>query len=288
MRDAGALDLQTTTGESQHGDGVIRRSARSQTVEKALQLLAVVADGSEPMSLVALSRAANLDKTTTHRLATSLTRFGLLRFDPNERSYSLGMRLVELGQRAIGQLSLPTLARPHLEAVAELSNEVANLGIYDEGRVVFVDQVQSPQPVVIRARVGTRVPVHCTSSGKVLLAMGPEAWLQRALDDGLVPYTPNTIAAPDELKEHLGRIRRLGHALDDEEHRLGIRCVAAPIRDHTGLAVASISIAGPAFRLSRERIADLVGPLKASCLELSVKLGYQAEATELKAAGGGR
>jgi DNA-binding IclR family transcriptional regulator len=275
-------------GESPDGDGVVRRSARSQTVEKALQLLSVVADGNEPMSLVALSRAANLDKTTTHRLATSLTRFGLLRFDPGERSYSLGMRLVELGQRAIGQLSLPTLARLHLEHVAALSNEVANLGIYDDGRVVFVDQVQSPQPVVIRARVGTRVPVHCSSSGKVLLANGPGEWLRRALDDELPAFTPNTIVTPDELKEHLGRIQRLGYAIDDEEHRLGIRCVAAPIRDHTGLAVASISIAGPAFRLSRERVTDLAEDLKATCLELSFKLGYRAESNELKAASGGR
>jgi IclR family acetate operon transcriptional repressor len=287
VRDAGALELATTSGEVENGDRVTRRSARSQTVEKALQLLAVVAEAAEPMSLVALSRAATLDKTTTHRLATSLTRFGLLRFDPSERSYSLGMRLVDLGQRAIGQLSLPSLVRPDLEQVAELSNEVANLGIYDDGRVVFVDQVQSPQPVVIRARVGTRVPVHCTSSGKVLLAMGPPEWLERALDDGLVPYTPNTIVAPDELKEHLGRIQRLGYAIDDEEHRLGIRCAAAPIFDHTGLAVASISIAGPAFRLSRERIVDLVETLKATCLELSVKLGYRGEPSEREAASGG-
>jgi len=279
--------LSTNVAESQGRDGVVRRNARSQTVEKALQLLAVVAEESEPLSLVALSRAANLDKTTTHRLATSLTRFGLLRFDPTDRSYSLGMRLVELGQRAIGQLSLPNLARPFLEQVAELSKEVANLGIYDDGKVVFVDQVQSPQPVMIRARVGTRVPLHCTSSGKVLLAMGAEAWLQRALDEGLDPYTPNTIVAPDELKEHLGRIQRLGYAIDDEEHRLGIRCVAAPIRDHSGLAVASVSIAGPAFRLSRERLGALVGPLQEACLELSVKLGYPSEPTAHRAASGG-
>ena len=138
-----------------------QRSARSQTVEKALQLLTVVAEQAEPMSLVALSRAADLDKTTTHRLATSLTRFGLLRFDPGERSYSLGMRLVELGQRAITQLSLPDLMRPHLESIAELSSEVANLGIYDDGRVVFVDQVQSPQPVVIRAMLLWLLPPDC-------------------------------------------------------------------------------------------------------------------------------
>lgn len=285
MRDTEST-VTMTSPEPRDQHTVMQRSARSQTVEKALQLLTVVADQPEPIPLVALSRTANLDKTTTHRLATSLVRFGLLRFDPVERSYSLGMRLVELGQRAIGQLSLRREARPYLERLGELSGEVANLGMYDGGQVVFVDQVQSPQQVVIRARVGTRVPVHCTSSGKVLLAAGPQEWLERAIADGLAVFTPNTIVEPDELREHLGRIQRLGYAIDDEEHRLGIRCVAVPIRDHTGLAVASISVAGPAFRMTRERIAELVDPLLELCLELSATLGYQGEPTERRAASG--
>ena len=278
--------MSSTSADGREQLAVTQRSARSQTVEKALQLLSAVAEQPEPASLVALSRAANLDKTTTHRLATSLTRFGLLRFDPVERSYSLGMRLVELGQRAIGQLSLPKLARPYLERVGELSGEVANLGIHDDGQIVFIDQVQSPQPVVIRARVGTRVPAHCTSSGKVLLALGRREWLESTLEAGLVAYTPNTIVEADELLEHLARVQRLGYAIDDEEHRIGIRCVAAPIRDHTGSAVASISVAGPAFRLSRERIGELVGPLQQACAELSGRLGFQGEPTEDRVASG--
>lgn len=250
-----------------------RRSARSLTVEKALQLLAVVAEQDEPVPLLALSRAANLDKTTTHRLATSLARFGLLRFDATARAYSLGLRLVDLGHRAIAQLSLPREARPYLERLGALSGEAANLGVYDDAQVVFVDQVPSPQPVVIRARVGSRVPVHCTAMGKVLLAFGPPQWLERELAGPPAALTPNTITDPDEYREHLARVRRLGYALDDEEHRLGVRCVAAPVRDYSGQAVAAISITGPAFRLSRERIAELIEPVKAAAAELSERLG---------------
>lgn len=254
---------------------VSERTARSLTVEKALRLLDAVAAEGGPISLLALSRAADLDKTTTHRLATSLTRYGLLRFDPNGRAYSLGLRLIDLGQRAIGQLHVAREARPYLEQLGALSGEAVNLGVYDEGQVVFVEQVASPQPVVIRARVGSRIPAHCTSMGKVLLACGPAEWTQRVLGHGVPPLTPNTISEPAEFSEHLARVRRLGYGFDDEEHRLGVRCVAAPVRDHTGFAIAAISISGPAFRLSRERLNELVEPLKQSAEELSALLGYR-------------
>jgi DNA-binding IclR family transcriptional regulator len=255
---------------------ISERTARSLTVEKALRLLDTVAAEGSPVSLLALSRAAGIDKTTTHRLATSLTRYGLLRFDPNERAYSLGLRLIDLGQRAIGQLHIAREARPYLEQLGALSGEAVNLGVYDEGQVVFIEQVASPQPVVIRARAGSRIPAHCTGIGKVLLAYGPAEWKRRVLKHGLPPLTPNTISEPAEFTEHLTRVRRLGYAFDDEEHRLGVRCVASPVRDHTGLAIAAISISGPAFRLSRERLNELVEPLRQSAEELSALLGYHA------------
>lgn len=255
------------------------RSARSLTVEKALQLLDTVAEQGSPIPLVALSRAAGLDKTTTHRLATSLARYGLLRFDPTARTYSLGLRLVDLGHRAIGQLSIGREARPYLEQLGAVSGEAVNLGIFDEGQVVFIEQVPSPQPVVIRARVGSRIPAHCTAVGKVLLAFGHADRRDQVLAGGLPALTPNTMSEPAEFLEHLARVRRVEYALDDEEHRLGVRCVAAPVRDYTGLATAAISISGPAFRLSRERLNQLVEPLKQAAAELSALLGYRPERT---------
>lgn len=263
------------------------RSARSLTVEKALQLLDVVAQQGAAISLVPLSRAAGLDKTTTHRLATSLARCGLLRFDPTMRSYSLGLRLADLGHRAIEQIKLPPEARPYLLGLGGLSGEAVNLGVFDEGQVVFIDQVASPQQVVIRARVGSRVPAHCTAMGKTLLAFGSPEWREKVLANGLSALTPNTIVHVDEFREHLARVRRAGYGSDDEEHRLGIRCIAAPVRDYTGLAVAAMSISGPAFRLSRERATELVEPLKQAAAELSAVLGYGGAGTAVLGSRGG-
>jgi IclR family KDG regulon transcriptional repressor len=256
---------------SEHPPAV--RRAGSLTVEKALQVLGCIAAQDEPLPLVALSRAAELDKTTTHRLATSLARHGLLRFDPSRRTYALGLKLVELGNRAIAQLSLPRESRPYLEQLGGASREAVNLGVWDDGQVVYVDQVPSPEPVVIRARVGTRVPAYCTGMGKVLMAFGPPGWQEQVLAGELPGRTPNTIADRAELAEHLALVQRLGYALDDEEHRIGVRCVAAPVRDHSGRAIAAISIAGPAFRLSRDHLDDLVGPVLAATRALSALLG---------------
>jgi IclR family acetate operon transcriptional repressor len=257
---------------------VAARRARSLTVEKALQLLHVVAEQPGPVSLLALSRAADLDKTTTHRLATSLTRYGLLRFDPLARSYCLGLRLVHLGNRAIAQLDLEAEARPYLQQLGAISGEAAHLGVFDEGEVVYIAQIPSLHPVVIRARVGTRVLCHCTAMGKVLLAFGPPERLEAVVGRfGLPAPTPNTITSRDELTEHLARVRRLGYAVDEEEHRLGVRCVAAPVFDHTGVANAAISITGPAFRLSRERLKELVEPLIEATGKLSVLLSAGPE-----------
>jgi DNA-binding IclR family transcriptional regulator len=262
------------------------RSARSLTVEKALQLLRAVADQPAPISLMALSRSADLDKATTHRLATSLARHGLLRFDPVTRTYALGLGLVDLGSRAIAQLNLPREARPYLERLGSLGREAVNLGVWDDASVVYVDQVPSPEPVVIQARVGTRVPAYCTSMGKVLLAFGQPAWLEQVLGAPELPArTPNTIVEPSALAEHLAAVRRRGYAFDEEENREGVRCVAAPIRDFTGAAIAAVSIAGPAFRLSRERLEELVAPLLEATGALSASLGLRDGGPPASAAG---
>lgn len=254
----------------------LTRTAGSQTVEKALRVLQVIAEQDEPLSLGSLSRASGIEKTTAHRLMTSLVRFGLLRFDMRTRTYSLGLRLVELGHRALAQMDVVREAKPYLQRLGALSGEAVHLGIFEDGEVVFVAQVPSPHPVVIRASVGSRIPAHCTAAGKALLAFGaPVRTAQVVERRGLPALTPNTITTPDEFVEHLARIRRLGYALDDEEHRVGVRCVAAPVLNSLGEAIAAMSISGPAFRLSRERIDELVAPLLEASDALSVALGYR-------------
>lgn len=250
---------------------------RAQTVEKAMQVLNAVAESDDPLSLTALVTETGLEKTTTHRLARSLAHGGLLRFDSEARTYSLGWRLIELGDLAARRTNALSVADPYLAKLRDKTGETIHLGSYDKGEVVYLAQKGSSAAVVIRARVGERRPLHCTAMGKVLLAFGPDEWLLRLLQEGELPaYTENTIREEGELQAHLARVRRLGFAVDDEEMTPGIRCVAAPILDFTGRAVAAISVTGPAFRISRSELERLSSEVCSTARLISSELGYCA------------
>ncbi|MEO6569130.1 MAG: IclR family transcriptional regulator [Opitutaceae bacterium] len=251
-----------------------RRKHRAQTVDKALYLLSVVAESETPMALSALVRASRMEKTTTHRLAGSLADAGFLRYIASDRSYALGWKLIELGQIASSRINAVSEAEPFLRRIGQLTGETVHLGGYDAGQVVYLAQVASTERVIIRARVGQRRPAHASSLGKAMMAFGPPAWLNEVQSGELEAVTPNTIVSSDELIVHLDRVRRLGYAIDDEETNLGVRCVAFPVRDHTGFAVAAISVTGPSFRMTRERLAALAAEIGPIVSELSLRMGY--------------
>ncbi|XOV86449.1 MAG: IclR family transcriptional regulator [Pseudomonadota bacterium] len=248
---------------------------RAQTVDKALHVLDAVAESEEPITLTELVAETGLEKTTTHRLARSLADGGLLRFDPETRSYTLGWRLIELGALAAQRTRALSVADQYLNQLRDDTGETIHLGAYDNGEVVYLAQKSSSAAVVVRARIGQRRPLHSTAMGKVLLAFGPDEWLFKLLKEPeLKAYTENTIRDKEELQAHLRRVRRVGFAVDDEEMTQGIRCVAAPIMDYTGLAVAAISVTGPAFRVSRGELDRLTTQVSAASQDISSELGF--------------
>ncbi len=231
---------------------------RAQTVDKAMLVLNAVADSDDPLSLTALVGKTGLEKTTTHRLARSLADGGVLRFDSDSRTYSLGWRLIELGALASRRTSVLLVATPHLIKLRDKTGETVHLGAYNDGAVVYLAQESSDAAVIIRARVGQRRPLHATAMGKVLLAFGPESWLAELLQRGeLEVFTDNTISEEGTLRRELRRIRELGYAIDDEEMSSGIRCVAAPVMDSAGRSVAAISVTFPAYRVSLNDLEHL-------------------------------
>ena len=257
-----------------------KQKQRAQTVVKALHVLDAVAESEEPINLTALVAETGLEKTSVHRLARSLAEGGLLRFDQGSRSYSLGWRLIELGALASQRTKALSVADQYLNSLRDETGETIHLGAYDKGEIVYLAQKASSAPVVVRARVGQRRPMHSTAMGKVLLAFGPEDWLLQLLrGPDLEAYTENTIRDKEELQAHLQRVRRVGFAIDDEEMTPGIRCVATPIMDYTGLAVAAISVTGPAFRISRGGLDRLTAEVLAASNSISSDLGYSNKKT---------
>jgi DNA-binding IclR family transcriptional regulator len=192
--------------------------------------------------------------------------------------YRAGLGLVSLAFRVIDRLDVRHQAQPELKELNKYLNETIHLAVLDEGEVVYIDKFESDRSIRMHSAIGRRSPVHCTGIGKALLAHLPEEEVDRIVAErGLPRFTPTTLTTVPELKEHLRLVRDKGHAIDDAEFEMEIRCVAAPIRDHTGAVVAAASITIPCARISREGIEALAPLLCKVTSTISRKMGYPGE-----------
>ncbi|MFA9444879.1 IclR family transcriptional regulator [Egicoccus sp. AB-alg6-2] len=242
------------------------RSMGVQSVERALDVLEVLAASGREMGISELGQATQLPYATIHRLTATLVRRGYVRQDPRSRKYVLGARLVELGTAA-GRM-LGGSARPYLERLVELTGETANLALLEDGYVVYVAQASSRRMVRMFTEVGNRVLPHSTAVGKVLLAHQPRAVAERILQrNGLPPATANTVTDAAVLLRELERVRERDYALDLEEQEEGVNCVAVPLLPANGL-VAAMSVSGPTGRLDEPRRREVIEHLRTVAADL--------------------
>lgn len=252
-----------------------RNTSIVQSIDRALDILEVLANEEGPLRLTELSRRLSLHKSTTHRLLSSLIQRKYVDQDPETGKYRLGLKVFEIGSLVFNKMELRVEARPFLEELMQKTLETVHLVILDEGQAIYIDKVESPQKIRMYSEIGKRTPLHCTSVGKALLAYLPEPELNRILRDlDYRRFTPNTITSAEELKEHLARVRSQGFAIDDAEHEEGIRCVAAPIFNYTGKVIATISVSGPTIRVTRERLNELIPIVMEVSQRISRRLGY--------------
>lgn len=248
-----------------------------QVLDRAVTILDTLAAHDYDLSLFELAERLSLHKSTIHRLLMVLERHRLVERRAQSGKYGLGLRLFEFGTKAFARLGLGERARPYLERLAADAGETAHLCILDDGEVLYLEKVEPSRTVRVPSSVGQRNPAHCTAVGKALLAHLPESDLDALVRSrGLKAYTRNTIASPVLLKRELRAIRERGYAIDDEEIEEGLRCIGAPVRDHGGRVVASMSIAGPAFRVTRGRAPALGRLVMKIADELSAELGYRS------------
>jgi len=253
-----------------------------QSIERASLILDILGQSSQGISVKELSAKVGLPKGTTHRLLSSLAYFGYVQQDSKTRHYSLGFKLVELGNCLLNQLDLRTEAKPFLADLAKRTQETVHLVILDQNEVIYIDKVESndnPSGLRMASRVGSRNPAHSCAVGKVFLAHFSEEELDEFIKGtGLPKMTENTISDPIRLKEHLKLVRSQGYVVDDEENEKGIRCVAAPIHNEIGRVIAAISISGPAIRITIKKIQEaLKNEVIDSALKISRKLGFREE-----------
>jgi len=235
----------------------------------------------EPVALGEIVKLCNLKPSTVHRLLATLVAEGFASQDASTGKYKLGLKTFQIGNAALYNLDLRSVARPHLLTLVQNTAETANLVVCDRTNpmpdLIYIDQIESPRMIRTIAGIGNRVPIHSTGSGKVILAYMEEKELQGVLKRlHLERYTDKTIVDKDQLLKHIQQVRQQGFGVDMEETEPGVTCIAAPIWNHDREIVGTVSISGPTNRmeLSSGRLVDIT---KATGLKVSRDLGCNIE-----------
>jgi DNA-binding IclR family transcriptional regulator len=245
------------------------------SVERAIAVLKAFSEEEPELGVTEISHRLRLPKSTVYRLLVSLQQEGIVDQDPETEKYRLGIELVRLAGLVLRQIDVRQVARPYLRSLGEASEETVNLSVLtDGGKVINIDGISSPRIVRNVGWLGREMLPHCISSGKALLAYLPQQWLERILAKGLPRFTEKTITDPIRLQEELERVRQQGYAVAQEELEAGLSAVAAPIWNHEGQVVAAISVSGPSFRLSSEKLPELAELARRNANEISYQLGY--------------
>jgi IclR family acetate operon transcriptional repressor len=233
-------------------------------VERALDILLCFTRQTPELSMTQIADQVGIHKSTVHRLLATLERKRFVQRDPDTGIYRLGIRLLQMAYLTLEQNDLRRIAVPFLQHLGEQYQENIHLAVLDDMDVVFVQIIESPQRVKLAAAVGQRLPAFATASGKAILAFTPEARVQRILiNQGMPQYTVHTPLTPEAVLKELKSIREQGFALSVQEYEDEINAVAAPIFDMDGQPIASVALAGPAYRLTLERMIE-IGPTVAA------------------------
>lgn len=244
--------------------------ASGSSAERSLRLLGLLAEEGRALSLAELVQRGGLPKVTTHRLCSQLLAAGFLARDVDERRVTVGPALRRLGLDALNHGSVRGLRHEVLAELVHKVGETCNLTTRDGASVLYLDRVEAPWPWRLTMDVGVHVPLHCTASGKLFLALMPRAE-RAALIQGLSlqRLTPRTISSASALHAECDAIAERGHATDSEEFITGLVALAVPVRDGQGVVRAAIAVHAPVARLSLEAALSRLPALRAAARRMT-------------------
>jgi len=255
------------------------RPQTHQSLARGLRVLEATAANGGSATLSEIGRKTALPRSTAHHLLRALVEFGYLVQDGRARSYRLAPKLFRLTGRTWTKEQLAEISMPFLDELSHRTGEGTSLAILRDGVVTIVAKRDPEGPVRVVQEVGATRPIYCTAVGKALAAWLPEWEL-----DGIVgrtafePKTTKSITTPAAFRRELARIRASGFAVDNEEHIEGIRCIATPVRDHSGEVRASLCVVGPKSRLPQRRLPEIRRSLGQVAADLSARLGFGSSA----------
>ncbi|RLL43867.1 IclR family transcriptional regulator [Oceanobacillus piezotolerans] len=246
-----------------------------QSVERALKILDIFDERDRELSITEISRRMNLHKSTVHSLLKTLQVHRYISQNEENEKYRLGLKLFERGNMVANNFDLRKVARKHLERLSATTNLTVHLVILDGQEGVYIDKVEGSGVTVVYSRIGRRVPIHTSAVGKSIISTKTDKELDQFLKNyQYTKQTPKSISSKEELLAEVNHVRTAGYSMDNEENELGIVCIAVPIKDYTGKAIAGISMSMPATKLTEEIKEYYVSILKEYSNSISQELGY--------------
>src|ERR1700685_4165380 len=229
-----------------------------QALDRAFAVLDLLSSSSAPMGLAEIAAALELHKSTAHRFLMVLERHRIVERTPVGK-FRLGLRLCDFGSRAIEQFDLRERAQLHLKTLVAEVEETAHLCVMEKTHMVYIDKQEPERSIRMISRVGASSPIYCTAVGKAILATMPRARVEEMLPQlDTRRFTRRTITSREALLEELERTKRRGYAVDDEEREEGVRCAGVAILNARGEAIAALSVSGPSFRMTMQKIPRIV------------------------------
>ncbi len=245
------------------------------SVLKAAEILTVLGDSDEQaMTFKEIESSIDMPRSTVHRILATLEYSGLVQQDADTGKYRLGSKILQLGGRMLSGIPVIDKARPYLEQLARDCDETVNLAILNFPHIIYIDVVQGRRLFRSNLLIGTKTFCHCTALGKVLLAYAKDVdSAALAKETGLPAQTPRTITNEQRLAVEMELVKAQGYGVDDEELEVGLKCMAVPIRDHTGNVVAAISVSGSAQRFVGQEFDRVLNLLRSAGRDISEQIG---------------
>lgn len=245
-----------------------------QSVERAFMIIDVFIRKNKPLGIPEIAEEVKLHKSVVHRLLATMKAFQMLEQSPETGKYTVGPKAFEFGTIYMNN-PLIMEGRRLLPGLSEETGELAHMAILNQGSLLYVIHQGLPKSLLVYVPVGTRNPLNTTALGKVLLAWMDEAEVRQLLQaQGMEKRTEKSITDIDAFMAELDDVRTQGFALDNEETKIGSRCVAFPVRDNTGTVVAGISVSGTTRTIPEERIEEMAATVQNYALAISERLGY--------------
>lgn len=248
-----------------------------QSLDKGLQVLEMIGEAGGPLTLQDIWKKLHWNKATILRILNTFVARGYLRRDGRAKAYTIGIRILALYTSLSDNLNIRQLMRPYLEDLVAETGETAQVGIVVNGKVVFIDRVRGRNIISANTEIGQTLPLHSTAIGKAYLAYIQPEDVKELLRPPLAKYTSRTMSSLDKLESDLEKIRRRGYSLDLGEYVDELRCIAAPILDHTGHPIAMIGISGPKSGLSQQKCDSFGRVVKRMAEQISAEIGNTSD-----------